>query len=112
MADHFIDEDIFGRTISCSDERWFGHVLVDHPEMSGFEEKVISAIRTPLWIAEDKTSIFREVFYNRFSGDLYYTRVVVEFLVAEFGEVKTAFLSTSGKSGERIKWPPLNRLSN
>ena len=103
MPDHFIIEDSTGRTISCSEERWFGHILKTHPEMELHENEVKMALKKPFGIYIENGNEEKEIFYLKPASLAAYLKVVVEFKVTGFGEVKTAYFTSTGKNGERLK---------
>lgn len=43
-------ESIDGVPIRLNEERWYEHILVNHPELSGYLEAVLSAINYPEFI--------------------------------------------------------------
>ena len=49
-----IVESVDGVPIRLTDERWFNHILDEHPEMSGHYENVLGTIENPLFILQGK----------------------------------------------------------
>ena len=86
-----------GQTVVCTHLRWVNHILAEHANMRGRESEVQRAIEQPVPV------IYQDA---QFSNRLQYVKVVVEFEDDdEPGQVITAFVTDSGKSGEKPLWP-------
>lgn len=110
MSIHFETVDPRGQRVICTTECWNEHILDAHPEMAGREGLVIEAINSPKpgFIYQDRDYPNRNLYYHRPGATPYYIKVIVEFNEAGNGEVITAFLADSGKSGEVMIWPRSN----
>ena len=105
MPNIFEVEDPRGRRVNCSEDCWDKHIVVDHYIMSDKLDEVVKVIERPHFIATDSLFNDREVYYRRRRKKLQYIKVVVEFDGAS-GNVRTAYITDSGKSGERVIWMP------
>jgi hypothetical protein len=45
-----IVESVDGVPIRLTDERWYEHILEEHPEMSGYYDAVLSAVENPTFV--------------------------------------------------------------
>ncbi len=54
-----------GYKVVCTKKRWHNHILNEHPELVGEEERIIQAIREPLFsfIYQDKDYDNRNIDY-------------------------------------------------
>jgi len=95
-----------GFKVICTEECWNDHILDEHPIMVGLEKEVEETIRKPqLFIYQDRDYPERHIYYGKSSTGVRYTKVIVEFQNPNSGEVITAFLTDSGKTGEALIWP-------
>ena len=94
--------------VFCDEEYWFGHILIEHPEMKGCEDLVMEAIGNPLFsmIFEERGNPERNVYYTRHGSHGYFVRVVVEFSADHRGELITALMADSLRPGDRLLWTP------
>jgi len=53
---HFSVVDKWGQRVDVSEDRWFNHVILRHPEMAGQEELVKPAISAPQIVYEGTTA--------------------------------------------------------
>lgn len=94
-----------GFRVFCTIIRWREHV-VEHSIMIGEEASVVKAITDPTYgIYADKDYPERSIYYFRKSSKPLYVKVVVKFSDDGVGEVITAFMTDSLKSGEKMIWP-------
>lgn len=91
----------------CTEECWFYHILSEHPDMEGSEDKVREAIESPYppFIYRDKDNPDRHVYYRLDDSRSFYWKAVVDFSKENYGELVTAFTPDSGKTGEIMIWP-------
>ena len=95
-----------GRTITCTEGCWYGHILADRSWMSKYKDEVIAAIEKPDYgVFQDAQYPDRQVYYRRQGTKARYVKVVVDFSNEESGKVVTAFFTDSMKSGEKWIWP-------
>jgi hypothetical protein len=96
-----------GQTVVCTHLRWVNHILAEHANMRGRESEVQRAIEQPVpVIYQDAQFSNRQVYYGHTTARVQYVKVVVEFEDDdEPGQVITAFVTDSGKSGEKPLWP-------
>jgi hypothetical protein len=107
MANIFAVNDPRGCLIICTETRWNNHILIERPWMAGWEKDVSRAVQDPIMICEDSDFENRIVYYYMPAPTkTRYLKVVVHLLNSSNGEVITAFPTDSGKSVEKIIWPP------
>jgi hypothetical protein len=46
----FITTDVWNCAVSCTEERWHGHIVDEHPEMTGLENDVKAVVNDPATI--------------------------------------------------------------
>ncbi|MEP7291481.1 MAG: hypothetical protein ABI835_06840 [Chloroflexota bacterium] len=101
MANIFETKDPRGFKVVCSEEQWNDHILANHSDMEGLEQKVKEAIERPtMGIFEDARHSDRKIYYRK-QPKKFYIKVVVAF-EGDSGFVITAFPTDSGKSGEKL----------
>ena len=97
--------DVEGTPVRLTDERW-AHIL-EHPEMSGQEQKIAEALQTPdVVVCSPHDPAVR--LYHRLHDETPVTRkyLVVVVKHSERGAfIITAFFTDRQKRGVRI-WPP------
>lgn len=122
MAEILRCRDRRGRTIVLTYERWTGHILPEHAELSGNLDSVRQVLEDPYCVMLDRDFPNRENFYRPFTlprpFDRTYLKVCVEFGTSQgtsgvHGHVVTAYSTLTIKSGENQKWSRLSpsRLS-
>ena len=102
-----------GYAITLDSERW-QHIVIGHPEMGPYLQKVQETIASPEIIQRDAKRAETHYYY-RLSGrsfqrrnDIYVNAVVTRYDATKTGFIKTAFLvPTIRKHGEDYVW--LNR---
>ncbi len=103
----------YRQEIMLTEQCWQDHILVQHPELEGYESAVEHALTAPEFVNNDATHPNRESHYCRsplpanYVG--VYVKVVVEYGAADAhscydGEVVTAYLVDRPKPRERRKW--------
>lgn len=83
------------------------HVLDSHPEMEDAEVEVKQVIENPSYsmIYQDRDYPERNIYYRKQNKN-YFIKAVVEFMRDDHGELITAFMTDSPKSGEALLWMP------
>ncbi|MBA2277848.1 MAG: hypothetical protein H0W06_08795 [Chloroflexia bacterium] len=105
--------DYRSREVVLTEQRWRDLVIVQHPELEGFESTVELALTTPAFVNHDATHPNRESHYCHsplpasYAG--VYIKVVVEYVGSGAysgydGEVVTANAVDRPKPRERRKW--------
>lgn len=102
--------DPWDRLVVLSKTAWEGHILATRQELSGFENAVMDAVKSPDLVALDADHVNRECFYRNGGLPLrphLSLKVIVEFDECGAGRIVTAFpiQPRRVKPGERIKWP-------
>jgi hypothetical protein len=100
-------EDKRGYKISCTKDQWYNHILNRHPNMTGFEQEIIEAIKNPdLPIFKDSGYNDRNIYYSiykKIQGTNFYIKVIVQINEEELsGTVVTAFKTFNVKPGEMM----------
>lgn len=96
-----------GYRVICTDEIWYGKILVSRPWMDGWENLVLEAIQNPSFICKDATHEDREAYYMFHITKLdRYIKVVVKFNSKKKGFIISAYPTDSGKQKEEIIWMP------
>lgn len=102
-----------GTPVVCDEDCWYNHIVAEHPEMSGCEAHVKSAIEKPYQIYQDPTNINKKVIYKPFilpkPFHTQYLRVAIEYKEKAFGRsirgyVRTAFSCTNIRKGDILLW--------
>jgi len=106
MANFFEVTDPRGYLISCTEERWFGQILVEYPEMEDAKALVIEAIRNPrnsviYWVRDFPD---HHIYYTIHLSGTYYVKAVVGFSTKVHGQLITAFMPDSLRRGETPLW--------
>jgi hypothetical protein len=104
----FITTDPQGYEIQMTDECWYKHILIEHPEMANCLDDIKQAIETPDYIYESK---------YRSSSHLYFLNVLDEDSETEYilvvvsirqknrkGYIQTAFLVDRVSKGGKLLW--------
>ncbi|HKG24075.1 MAG TPA: hypothetical protein VKB09_00420 [Thermomicrobiales bacterium] len=104
--------DYQGRRVRLTDDVWFDHVLLEHPELRNRQHAIDLTLASPHQVNQDKDHPDREVFYRRSvlpppdKND--YLKVVVQFRESGSGEtigsVRTAFAITHIPREEPKLW--------
>lgn len=101
-------QDRWGRWIVLDTDQWNDHVLVGHPELAGFEDRLRATLTAPDYVTEDRDHSTREHFYrSKILPDPWYRtflNVCVDFQEG-IGFVVTAFPSRRIHPKERQQWP-------
>lgn len=99
--------DCRGYKVICTEEIWYGKILVSRPWMNGWENIVSEAIKAPSFICGDKDHQDRHAYYMlRIDKKNRYVKVIVKFDARNEGFVISAYPTDSGKSGEFLIWTP------
>jgi len=120
MAALFSVKDPRGDIIECSKKRWDEHICYRHPEVRGWRDLVVDAIREPHCIARDEIEPGVELYYVQGTLPNKYRycwlRVVVRFVARgteRLGDVVTAFALTEiPTTGEKVVWLSKKRVWN
>ena len=100
-------EDCRGYKVICTDEIWYGKILVARPWMNGWEGLVRQTIERPSFICEDATRKKRHAYYMlHVTKHNRYMKAVVVFNSRNEGFVVSAFPADSGKKKEKVIWLP------
>lgn len=96
----FIVTDPQGREIWLTEECYWFHIFVEHPDMSDVQE-IAQTIRTPDYITQDEVDFLRLVYYRTYRRrpQRWLIKVVVEQ-----NEVVTAYRVKQLKEGELLLW--------
>jgi hypothetical protein len=104
--------DYAGRQVRLTDTVWYGHILMEHPELRANERSVELALVSPHQVNRDKDFADREVFYRR--GALPppdkndYLNVVVRYRETDegvlVGQLLTAYAIRAILPEEPILW--------
>ena len=100
-------EDCRGYRVICTEEIWYGKILVSRPWMAGWIELVRETIQNPSFICEDANHKERHVYYMlHVTKSNRYIKVVAKFNSKNEGFIISAFPADSGKKKENIIWMP------
>ena len=104
----FVTGDPRNYEIKLTDECWYNHILVEHPEMNDLLDDVKNTIESPDYIFESK---------YRASSHLYFLKTLDEVSEIEFvlvvvavnrksmkGYIQTAFLVDDISKGGKLLW--------
>jgi hypothetical protein len=100
--------DRWGREIVLTDGRWYGKILLDHPQLTGALGAVKETLIAPSLINYDRIRDDVEIFYREvvlpppFGRSL--LKACIHFAAAE-GYVLTAYTTVNINPGEVRKWP-------
>ncbi len=94
-----------GFVIRCSGEYWEKHILVNHPELAGYEPFVERALQSPTHdcIFADKRFSNRQVYYGPLRHGIE-MKVVVRFDDPREGVVVSAAPCSKRQNGEKLTW--------
>ena len=98
-GDLFTVKDPLGREVRLTEDRYQFHILLEHPELSDVD-RIAEAIASPAIIAQDAVVSQRFVYYRTYQIQPQRWMKVV----AERGEVITAYQVRRLKKGETIQW--------
>ena len=87
-----------GYTVSCSKDQWENHIILGHPEVSGKESLVQSAISDPDIIFKSDEYNDRDVYFRKIDAVDNQMKVIVK-MTSNFGDVITAFPRKGVKGG-------------
>lgn len=106
MGEKFRVVDPRGILVTCSEDRWESHVIVDRPWMDdpSWVRRVCRAIEHPTFICTDADFVNRETYYQKNTVNRNFVKVVVQ---CESGirNVVTAFVTDGTKKREKHIWP-------
>jgi hypothetical protein len=96
---------VSGRSVRLTRERW-GHIERRHPEMRGWQERVLEGVRDPKFVAKGRSGELLAVRSTETAGANLFL-VVIYRESGEDGFIITAFLTSDVKDlGRREKlWP-------
>lgn len=107
----FVATDPRGYEVRLTNECWYNHIVVEHPEMIGRVDDVRQAIEAPDYIFESKyrhSSHFYFLEVGRSpSGTEYVLGVVTIRQRKRKGYVQTAFIVDSFSKGGKLLWKKL-----
>ncbi len=108
MSIHFKTIDPLGRSIHCTKDRWYNHILLHRRwlEDANWEANVKKALEEPMFITQDNNFLDRDCYYYHPSENAFYLKVVVKFTSIKNGEVITAY-ELNEVEQEKIIWSPL-----
>lgn len=96
----FVTTDPQGRSLSLTKRCYTEHIAVEHPDLADVEE-IERTVRMPDFIAKDAIEPTRLVYYRQVhrQPQRWFIKVV-----AEDGEIVTAYRVKRTKEGEEILW--------
>jgi hypothetical protein len=94
-----------GITISCSEQQWQEHVLLNHPFMEKRLDDVINTLQRPFLIFADSLKPDTNCYYQMHVKNNRYMKVIVVLRTKQKAELITAYPTDSGKKGETLIWP-------
>lgn len=104
----FAVRDPRGYEIRLTDECWYNHILIEHPEMKGREHDVKRAIKKPNYIYESKRRRSTHLYFSEvgrsLAGKEYVLVVVAIRHRAKKGYIQTAFLVEGLSKGGKLLW--------
>lgn len=104
MGDLFSVKDPRGITVTCDSEQWYNHVATgDHDIMFNNVSAVTDTIQNPDSIFRSSQYIGTDVYFKQGATSTYdsalHTKVIVNYLGSNKGEVVTAFPTSKVKGG-------------
>ena len=107
MGDYIVARDPRGLKVTCSEQEWTGHVILEHSMMEGNESAVQNTISEPDYIFEshdsDPPMDERWVYTKKEAGASYDPKVpnthVVVGVCGGSGEIITAYPTKNPRSG-------------
>lgn len=97
-----------GYDVTLTNSCWYGHILIQHPEMSGREGDVQQAVEAPDYIYEGKSKRTSHLYFREIgtttAGTLFVLVVVDIRAHGKRGFVQTAFLAEGLSKGGKLLW--------
>ena len=106
MPDLFQVTDVFGDTVCLPDRRWYGHILLIHPEIRPFLNELETTIQRPDCVYSSESDADVKLFYKRGIGQGKYRNLYLKVVVSYRTQpaiVKTAFF-TNALTGGSLLW--------
>ena len=107
MEQKFSIQDPRGVTISCSEERWEGHIVSGHPIMKNNLNAVVEALSDPDKIFSSIESVDSEIYFKKSEtptyGERFYTKVVTTYTGGSTSEVVSAWNQKEIKGGINLE---------
>ena len=103
MGEYISAIDIFGKTVTCSEDQWNNHIVNGHTIMENNKDAVIDTISSPDFVFESSYNSNRMIFIKNSCSSTYYnsllTKVIVQSNNDKEGEIVTAFPIKKIKGG-------------
>ena len=102
----FQTQDVFGNNVCLPNARWREHILVIHPEVQPFLNKIEYTIRNPHCVYTSRSDRYAKLFYKRGITQGKYRDLYIKVVVSYETHpaiVKTAFF-TASLTGEILLW--------
>jgi hypothetical protein len=104
----FVATDPRGYEVQLTDECWYNHIVVEHPEMIGRMDDVRRAIEMPDYIYESKHKPSSHLYFLEVGRSSFGTEYVLGVAAirqrTSKGYVQTAFLVDGLSKGGKLLW--------